>query len=298
MALMLSEAAKLSTDVLQRGVIETIVRESPILQMLPFMTIEGNSYKYTQENTLGSADFYGVNAVWTESAATFTQQAAVLSILGGDADVDNFIQRTLSNVQDQRAVQVAKKAKALSHKFEETFVTGSTTTDPNSFSGVRNLITNSDQIVTAGANGAALTLAMLDDLIDRVKGGKPEILLMSRRSRRKLKSLLTASTHYIERGESSFGRQVMLYDGIPIEISDFVPDNEVQGSSGAVCSSIYALSFGLQEALCGLQNGGIQVVDVGQLETKDAVRVRIRWYCGLALFNQLRAAKLVGVNAS
>ena len=65
MALLLSEAAKLSTDVLQRGVIETIIKESPILQMLPFMTIEGNSYKYTQENTLGSADFYGVNAVWS-----------------------------------------------------------------------------------------------------------------------------------------------------------------------------------------------------------------------------------------
>ena len=89
-----------------------------------------------------------------------------------------------------------------------------------------------------------------------------------------------------------------MYDGIPVEISDFVPDNEVQGTSGAVCSTIYALNFGLQEALCGLQNGGIEVVDVGQLETKDAVRVRIRWYCGLALFNQLRCAKLIGVNAS
>lgn len=295
MALLLAEAAKLSTDVLQRGVIETILRESPILQMLPFMTIEGNSYRYTQENTLGSADFYGVNATWTESTATFTQQAAGLAILGGDADVDNFIQRTASNVQDQRAVQVAKKAKAVTHKFEETFVSGSVLTDPNSFNGLKKLITNTDQIVTAGANGASLTTAMLDDLIDRVKGGKPEILLMSKRSRRKLKSLLSASAHYVERGESSFGRQVMLYDGIPVEVSDFIPDNEVQGSSGAVCSTVYALGFGAQEALCGLQNGGIQVVDVGQLETKDATRVRIRWYCGLALFNQLRCARLIGV---
>src|SRR5450756_2656862 len=111
------------------------------------MTIEGNSYKYTQENTLGSADFYAVNASWTESTASFTQQAASLAILGGDADVDNFIQRTASNVQDQRAVQVAKKAKALAHRFEGTFVYGSTITDPNSFSGIANLITNVDQVV-------------------------------------------------------------------------------------------------------------------------------------------------------
>jgi len=295
MALLMAEAAKLSTDMLQRGVVETIVKESPILQMLPFMTIEGNSYKYTQENTLGSADFYAVNATWTESTATFTQQSVNLTILGGDADVDNFLQRTASNLQDQRAVQVAKKAKAMARKFEETFVAGSTLADPNSFNGIANLITNSDQIVEAGANGAALTLAMVDDLIDRVKGGKPDILLMSKRSRRKLKGLLQASAHYVERGESSFGRQVMMYDGIPVEVSDYIPDNEEQGSSGEVCSSIYALAFGAQEALCGLQNGGIEVVDVGQLETKDATRVRLRWYCGLALFNQLRCAKLVGV---
>ncbi len=294
MALLLEDAAKLSTDVLQRGVVETIVKESPILQALPFMTIEGNSYKYTQENTLGSADFYAVNATWTESTATFTQQSASLAILGGDADVDNFLQRTASNIQDQRAVQVAKKAKAVAQKFEETFIYGDTTVDPNSFNGIGKLISNPDQIVTAGANGASLTLAMLDDLIDRVKGGKPDLLLMSKRSRRKLKALLTASAHYVERGESSFGRQVMLYDGIPVEVSDFISDAETQGTSNT-CSSIYALGFGAEEALCGLQNGGIEAVDVGQLETKDATRVRIRWYCGLALFNQLRCAKLIGV---
>jgi len=294
MVLLLEEAAKLSTDVLQRGVVETIVKESPILQMLPFMTIEGNSYKYTQENTLGSADFYGVNATWTESTATFTQQSSTLSILGGDADMDNFIQRTASNLLDQRAIQVAKKAKAVAQRFESTFIYGDMAVDPNGFNGVRKLISNPDQVVTAGANGASLTTAMLDDVIDRVKGGKPEILLMSKRSRRKLKSLMVASNHYVERGESSFGRQVMMYDGIPVEVSDFILDTETQGTSNS-CSSVYAVGFGAEEALTGLQNGGIEVVDVGQLETKDGTRVRIRWYCGLALFNQLRCAKLVGV---
>src|SRR5450759_43290 len=133
MALLLTEAAKLATDVLQRGVIETIIKDSPILQLLPFMGIEGNSYKYTQENTLGSADFYAVKASWTESTASFTHQAASLALLGGDADVDNFIQRTASNVQDQRAVQVAKKSKAVANKFEDTFVNGSTAVDVSSF---------------------------------------------------------------------------------------------------------------------------------------------------------------------
>ena len=60
MALTLSESAKLSTDMLQRGVVETIIEESPVLDRLPFVTVEGNSFKYNQENTLGGAAFYAV----------------------------------------------------------------------------------------------------------------------------------------------------------------------------------------------------------------------------------------------
>ena len=38
----------------------------------------------------------------------------------------------------------------------------------------------------------AMTLAKLDELIDTVKGGKPDLLMMSRRSRRKFNALMPA----------------------------------------------------------------------------------------------------------
>ncbi len=44
----LTEAAKLSNDVLLAGVIETIVKESPILQSMPFIEIVGNALTYKQ----------------------------------------------------------------------------------------------------------------------------------------------------------------------------------------------------------------------------------------------------------
>src|SRR5581483_912302 len=207
MALSLAESAKLSTDMIQRGVIETIISESPVLDYLPFIQVEGNSYKYNQENTLGGAAFYAVGGTWTEGTATFTQKTATLAILGGDADVDNFIQRTRSNLQDQYAVQVALKAKSVARKFEQTFIYGDTTADANAFDGLARL-TVSAQKLNGSGNGAALTLALLDQLEDLVLGAKPDLLLMSRRTRRKLKSLLVASTHYLESGASQFGRQV------------------------------------------------------------------------------------------
>lgn len=296
MALTLAESAKLSLDMLQRGVIETIIEDSPILDFLPFITVEGNSFKYNQENTLGGASFFAVNAVWSEGTATFTQKTANLAILGGDADVDNFIQRSRSNIQDQRAIQTQLKAKSVARKFEDTVIVGDTSVDANSFDGLRVLATAAQEI-TMGVNGGALTLAKLDELIDLVKGGKPHILLMSRRSRRKLKALLTASAHYVESGTTAFGRQVMFYDGIPVFVSDFQPDTEVEGTESAA-SSIYAIQFSESDGLVGLQNGGIEAVDVGQLETKDAMRVRIRWYVSLALLRDSALARLRGINAS
>jgi len=52
MALDLIEAGKLSTDVLKKGIIETIIKDSPILQELPFITVLGNGLTYNQEETL------------------------------------------------------------------------------------------------------------------------------------------------------------------------------------------------------------------------------------------------------
>jgi len=41
MALTLAEAAKLSNDILLSGVVETIIKDSPILQRMPFIEIDG-----------------------------------------------------------------------------------------------------------------------------------------------------------------------------------------------------------------------------------------------------------------
>ena len=172
MPLLAAEAAKLTQDQLRAGVIETIIEESPMLRRLGFQHVEGNSFAYNQEATLGGASFFAVNATWTEAAMAFTKKTAALAILGGDADVDNFLWRTRSRETDQMAVQVAGKAKDVARKWEQTMITGDVAGDANSFDGIRKL-TVAGQTINTGANGGPLTLALLDELIDKVLGGKP-----------------------------------------------------------------------------------------------------------------------------
>src|SRR4030042_3695631 len=129
MALTLAEASKLANDMLLQGVVETIVKESPVLQKLPFIEIAGNGLTYNQEKTLPSIDFYDVGDTWAESTPTFEQKTANMKIMGGDADVDNFLKATRSNVQDLEAAVVELKAKSLKDKFEDTFIYGDSSTD-------------------------------------------------------------------------------------------------------------------------------------------------------------------------
>ena len=295
MAMTKPEAAKLSNDLLLRGVIETIVKESPVLSYLPFMSVTGTAVTYNREATMPAATFYGVGDTWTEATPTFSQKVASLKILGGDADVDNFLQQTYADTNDIEAEVIASRAKAVAHKFTETFYTGDIVVDVDGFDGLQTIVPSA-QTVSMGTNGAALTFDKLDEMIDKIKPGKPEVLLMSKRTRRKLKSLRRADGISTETRLNEFGQQVETYDGIPILVDDFCPDNETQGS-GTALSSIWALKFGVGAGIMGLEHGGITVERVGELETKDATRHRIKWYCGLALFSELGVARLSAITA-
>jgi len=355
MAITLDEASKLSQDILLRGVIETIIKDSPILQELPFIEIVGNGLTYNREKTLPGAAWYDVNESWAvPTPPTFEQVTATLKILGENADVDNFLKATRSNVQDLEAVVIELTAKAIRHEFEDTFINGLGTGGTKDFLGIDGIVivhadwatgtayalgdfvhattfngfryecttagtshasteptwpleegaTVADesvvwtcrrsQLASMGANGATLTLAKLDELIDKVLGGKPDMLLMSRRSRRKINALIRAAGSMMETDRNQWGEFIQLWDGIPIGINDFISDAETVGTS-TDCSTIYAMQYG-EGSLCGLTSPGLLTAElVGQLEGKDATRTRIKWYVSLALFSEVKLAKLIGV---
>jgi hypothetical protein len=218
--------------------------------------------------------------------------------------VDNFLKSTRSNVQDLEAAVIELKAKALRDKFEEIFIYGDATSSPKQFDGLRNLIdteSTGDQVIAMADAGATLTLAKLDELIDAVKGGKPDMLLMSRRSRRKINALVRASGGLTETDRDKWGNFVQLWDGVSIGVNDWILDTHdvsggvETGTTGGTCSTIYAVQFG-EGALCGLTSPGhLQAEPVGSLENKDASRTRVKWYVSLALFSSIKAAALIGV---
>jgi len=295
MALTLVEAAKLTNDVMLRGVIEILITESHALELLPFEDVVGTALTYNRELAAPLVDWQQVGGTWTESTPTHTQVTAALKILGGDADVDNFLAQTYRNPNDMAAVVVASKSKALAYEFNRTFINGSVAVDPLEFDGI-DILCTSGQTIESDANGTALTTNLLNRLIDQVKPGPPHALIMSKRSRRQVQALAYASGSPLFIGQGEFGRRIEMYAGIPIIVDENISDAVTLGSEAA-STSIFAVRFGL-DGVFGAANGGVQVEDVGSLETKDASRFRVKMYVTLCLGGTLGLAQLTGIDAS
>lgn len=299
MPLLKAEAEKLSNNQLEAGVIEEIIDKDEMFAMLPFMGINGKAYVHDRENTLSTADFLDPNDTVNEGAATFTEVVSKLRILIGDVDVDKFLQGTMSDTNDQTSIQIALKAKALNRKFKSTLINGDNTTNPKEFDGLAKLVTGG-QTLTAGANGAALTLSMLDELADAVINGA-DALIMRPGTIRAYRALVraTSGTDAAQVEIANFGVPVLAHNGMPILRNDFLPGNETQGSSNVTCS-IYAVRFNEADGLHGLYGGGtagVAVEDIGTVQNKDARRIRLKWYCGLALKSTRSVARLKGVTS-
>lgn len=315
MALTLEESAKLSNEQLARGVMETFVQESPILDRIPFMEIQGNAYTYTSENTLPGVAFRAVNEAYPESTGTVKQTTERLFILGGDADVDRFIQQTRSNLNDQRAEQTTMKVKALSYEYQNTFFNGDTDTNVKGFNGLKKRLTGK-QVLDADTNGLPVLgetnkdihkfFDKLDELCAAVDGlnGSNGALYTNAAIIAKIRSAARHVSADVFVQDDVAGKRSVMWNGIPVLDAGSTPAgkavlglDETQGSASNT-ASIYAVRFAQGEGdtgVIGLTNGGVTVQDLGQLQEKAAYRTRIEFYTGLALFGAKGAARLKGV---
>jgi len=273
----LSEYAKLQQDELTKGVTEEIMMDSPILPSLPFKTLDRQNLIYNVEDTLGTVKLRDYDDKWDADSSTVKQRSVHLFTLGGDVDVPNFVQDTFSSLNDQRRFQIEKKTKSMKYTFEQLFLYGDKI---KNFDGLQQLYDHDRRRVNA--NGHNFDVHMLDELIDKVIP-KPDAIYMCRYHLRVMKQQLRNTESFTFK-QDEYGNRIRVYDGIPIYVSDFIkldPD--------PFENYIWALCMG-EDAVCGLQNNAIQVDDLGNLESYDATRIRIKWYVGLALFNTLKCA--------
>lgn len=282
--LTLKQSADLSNDELQKGVVEIMAKESKLLAVLPFMTIEGAGYAYNIETSLADVEFRAVNTAYNTTPAQTERKTEHLVILGGEAIVDSFQVEVHSNVNDLMAIQTALTTKSIMHTYEKTFLVGDSATRSNEFDGLKKRVENVLEGTVAFSKDGAYTdelIAQIDELLDEVQGGA-DALIMNKATRRLLTSASRTSVTY---RVNEFGVQVAQYGGV--DILDV--ESDVLADDGRV----FAVRFGSHEAVAGLQSkSGVNVKPLGELGETPQLKTRIEWFCGLAVFNPKTVAMI------
>ena len=304
MALTLVEAAKIALNegkVFESAIIEQFASSSGILENIPFVDIAGNAYSYNREETLPGIAFRGINEGFSESTGVINPVTETLSILGGDLDVDKFIIDTDGiGVRSQHEMM---KVRALALKWTQQFIQGDTATDPRSYDGLKKRLTGT-QLISNGttSGGDALKLTNLDAAIDEVTD--PTHIIMNKAMRRILSAAARnqAVGGYITYDQDSFGRRMAFYNDLPIIVLDqdgsknqILPFTEAGAGGGTTSCSIYVVSFTTM-GVHGIQNGGMQVRDLGELDTKPVYRTRVEHYQSIAVKDGQGAARLYGIS--
>lgn len=122
----LSEAAKLSNNMLVEGIVADIVTVDDWFRLLPFVTFEGLAYTFTREQTLASADFASVgdslNQSKYQAGATFANVNVNLSAIIADIIIDGQLEDQFSETNDQLQVQISSKAKQIARIYMNAII--------------------------------------------------------------------------------------------------------------------------------------------------------------------------------
>ena len=304
----LLDAAKHSSNALKSGVIETIIQESPILEMLPFDTIQGNALEIDVEGTLPTVEFRKVNEGYSQSWGSDTKRFFGVAILGGEVFIDNFLLKVKANKINAKAKQYTKFAKAMGRRFDVEFFDGDGSND--GFKGLNTLIDEGLGLrINQAAGGGALSLTKLEEAIDSKRTMGADVILTNRILRRKITNLAMAggpTWQQIDIGTDVLGRPVTNYAGIPLRIvgddanrNPILGFDEDPGDGTFDTSSLYVVSFG-DEEVYGIQGAGgsLEVQDYGETNIPGGIPGhlgRVEWYPGVVIANPYSVVRLAAI---
>jgi hypothetical protein len=311
MALTLADHQVQHDNLYAQGVVKVFQEVSPVMRWLGFNKVNGDGQRIRIEETMPGIQWRRVNESYLESTGVIGIRQEPLYLVGGDVFIDNYILRTQgtgSGTFDHERVQLEMKSRSLSREFSRAFFEGDDLTDPDEMPGLRRRLTG-NQVLVAAANGAALSLALMDQLIDRTVGGNLHIF-MSKVDRRALTTLITTagttaswSIQYESVNDNNVGEQVTRYNGVPIHVVEdegneatILGKDEACGSS-SVTGSIYCVNFS-DNTCYGIFNGDGPPVEcrrLGEDQDSPGYKYRIEFFPGLVLKHPRSATRLRGV---
>ena len=226
MAMTLAEMKAGMSDKVSQQIVDIFLRESEILQLLPFdncVSPQGGStltYSYLQKKLPSVAAFRALNAEYTANQATVEKKSADLKIFGGKFQIDRVLKQA-EGPWNNMAYQIREKVLAAISLFHYTMINGDATTRNTEFDGLDKMLAGTSTEYNTGASIDISTMTQLkanaDQLYEQIqlliKNTSASALLMNSAMITKVQTMARILGYKTE-SEEAFGRKVTSMDGV------------------------------------------------------------------------------------
>lgn len=202
------------------------------------------------------------------SQSAFDKVSKSVKYLYTRGEVTGPMQRAAGTLFNALAMEVEAHGKAMVREISESLATA--TGDGNDIEGLLYQTDVTDEFTAGGglmASGDYLSLALIDEAIDNSRGDV-DLIVTSRKVRRRIAALLQAQQQFVNTSEINAGFRVLSYDGIPIVTSlEWETDTDMLFVRKADCKVLVHQDFTYEELA----------------KTKDSVDFFIKWYGGFVV---------------
>lgn len=141
MAILLNEMKEGMSDKIAQAVVDTFIRKSEILELLPFDncvspgTGSTLTYGYVQKKLPSTTAFRKLNSEYAASEATVEKKTVDLKVFGGAFEIDRVIKQA-EGMYDNMALQLEEKITSAVGTFHDALINGDVSTDADAFDGL------------------------------------------------------------------------------------------------------------------------------------------------------------------
>ncbi len=208
-------------DKVAEKVVDTFIRESEILELLPFDNAVSPSgkgstlvYGYVQTKVPSQAAFRAIGSEYTPSEAALKEMAVKLKIFGGSFQIDRVI-KSIEGKLENMDRQLSEKIRAAVGLFHDTMINGDSATNNLAFDGLDKFLVGTS---TEYNTNAAIDLSTMEklkanadifyeELLKLINSTGAQALLLNESMKTKIQTVARVLGYKTE-SEEAFGRVV------------------------------------------------------------------------------------------
>lgn len=265
MAMTLADMKAGMNDKVAQQVVDVFLRNSEILQVLPFdncVSPQGGStltYTYMQKKLPSVAAFRKLNAEYTANEATLEKKQADLKIFGGKFSMDRVLKQAEGRYNNM-AFQMQEKILAAISLFHYTLINGNATTNVDEFDGLDKMLAGTTSEYNTGAvidisnmtNLKANADQLYEELQNLIKKTQADALLMNTNMISKIQTMARILGYKTET-EEAFGKKVVAMDGV--RFMDLGNHYTITGGTNVVTNSVVKAGITREVGSAGSQTG-------------------------------------------